>query len=80
VKEEAERKKREEEWRAQSQGREPLTRFIKAARDGVALNKHGRRYRRRSVDSLESALAQIPDELARPSARKSEAERRAGAR
>jgi integrase len=44
---------------------EVRTRFIKAARDGVALNKHGRRYRRRSVDSLESALAQIPDELAR---------------
>ena len=40
-------------------------RFVEAARDGVALNKWGRRYRRRAVEDLESALRQIPDSLAR---------------
>ena len=38
--------------------------FVAAARDGVALNKWGRRYRRRAVDDLESALAQLPAWLA----------------
>jgi integrase len=38
--------------------------FIDAARDGVALNKWGRRYRRRAVDDLESSLAQLPAWLA----------------
>lgn len=39
--------------------------FVKATREGVALNKWNRRYRRRAVQNLESALAQIPDPLAR---------------
>ena len=41
------------------------TRFVAAAREGVALNKWGRRYRRRAVQDLESALRQVPDRLAR---------------
>jgi hypothetical protein len=41
------------------------TRFVAAAREGVALNKWGRRYRRRAVQDLESALRQVPDQLAR---------------
>jgi hypothetical protein len=41
------------------------TKFVKAAREGVALNKWGRRYRRRAVQDLESALRQVPDKLAR---------------
>ena len=40
-------------------------RFIVAARDGIALNKWGRRYRRRAVDGLQSALQQLPDWLIR---------------
>jgi hypothetical protein len=40
-------------------------RFVTAAREGVALNKWGRRYRRRAVEDLESALRQIPDWMAR---------------
>jgi hypothetical protein len=39
--------------------------FIRAAREGVALNKWGRRYRRRAVDDLESALRHVPDRLGR---------------
>ncbi|HEV7770110.1 MAG TPA: hypothetical protein VGO66_05550 [Solirubrobacterales bacterium] len=39
--------------------------FIAAAREGIALNKWGRRYRRRAVNGLESALQRIPDDLAR---------------
>jgi hypothetical protein len=41
------------------------TRFVAAAKEGVALNKWGRRYRRRAVQDLESALRQVPDKLAR---------------
>jgi integrase len=41
------------------------TRFVTAAREGVALNKWGRRYRRRAVQDLESALRQVPDRLTR---------------
>jgi hypothetical protein len=41
------------------------TKFVAAAREGVALNKWGRRYRRRAVQDLESALRQVPDRLAR---------------
>jgi integrase len=41
------------------------TEFVAAAREGVALNKWGRRYRRRAVQDLESALRQVPDRLAR---------------
>lgn len=44
---------------------EARTKFVKAAREGVALNKWRRRYRRRAVESLESSLAHIPDHLAR---------------
>ena len=44
--------------------------FVAAARDGVALNKWGRRYRRRAVDVLESALAQLPAWLAPRKARR----------
>lgn len=39
--------------------------FVAAARDGVALNKWGRTYRRRAVEDLESALAKVPDRIAR---------------
>jgi integrase len=39
--------------------------FIAAAREGVALNKWGRRYRRRAWEDLESSLRRLPDELAR---------------
>jgi hypothetical protein len=39
--------------------------FVRDARDGVALNKWGRRYRRRSVEDLESSLARVPSALAR---------------
>lgn len=40
-------------------------RFIVAARDGVALNKWGRRYRARAVEDLESSLGRLPGWLAR---------------
>jgi integrase len=40
------------------------TRFIKDAKDGVALNKHRRPYRPNAYKDLESALAQVPDEIA----------------
>ena len=39
--------------------------FVEAAREGVALNKWGRRYRRRAWEDLESALKQIPESVAR---------------
>jgi integrase len=39
--------------------------FIEAARSGVALNKWGRRYRRRAWEDLESALRQVPEPIAR---------------
>jgi integrase len=39
--------------------------FTRDARDGVALNKWGRRYRRRAVQDLESALRQVPERVAR---------------
>jgi integrase len=39
--------------------------FIAAARDGVALNKWGRRYRRRAWEDLESSLRRLPDSLGR---------------
>ncbi len=42
---------------------EARDRFITAARDGIALNKWGRRYRPRAVEDLESALAQLPEPL-----------------
>ena len=41
------------------------TEFVAAAREGVALNKWGRRYRRRAVQDLQSALRQVPDQLGR---------------
>jgi integrase len=37
--------------------------FVMAAREGVALNKWGRRYRRRSWEDLDSALRRVPDAL-----------------
>ena len=39
--------------------------FIAAARDGVALNKWGRHYRRRAWEDLESSLRRLPDALTR---------------
>lgn len=39
--------------------------FVQAAREGVALNKWGRRYRRRAWEDLESALAHLPPEIRR---------------
>lgn len=44
---------------------EARTKFLGAAREGVALNKWGRRYRKRSVEDLESALAHVGEQLAR---------------
>jgi integrase len=41
------------------------TRFIEDAKNGVALNKHRRPYRPNAYKDLESALAQVPDEIAR---------------
>jgi len=46
---------------------EARRRFVQAAREGVALNKWRRRYRPRAVEDLESALAHVPDDLARRS-------------
>jgi integrase len=42
-----------------------IERFVGAARDGVALNKWGRRYRPRAWRDLESALRHVPDRLRR---------------
>jgi integrase len=39
--------------------------FIDAAREGVALNKWGRRYRQRAWQDMDSALRHVPDQLAR---------------
>ncbi len=44
---------------------EARPRFIKAAREGIALNKWRRRYRPRAYEDLETALKHVPDELAR---------------
>ncbi len=44
---------------------EAREKFVKAAREGVALNKWRRRYRKRAVEDLESALTRVPDDLAR---------------
>ncbi|HEY5054158.1 MAG TPA: hypothetical protein VII45_12190, partial [Solirubrobacterales bacterium] len=44
---------------------EARTRFIKDAKEGVALNKHRRPYRPRAVEDLDTALAQVPPEIAR---------------
>jgi integrase len=39
--------------------------FVGAAREGVALNKWGRRYRRRSWEDPDSSLRRVPDSIAR---------------
>jgi hypothetical protein len=39
--------------------------FVAAARDGIALNKWGRRYRRTAWKDLDSSLRKVPDTLAR---------------
>jgi integrase len=39
--------------------------FVKAAREGVALNKRRRRYRPRAVEDLDSARKHIPEQLER---------------
>jgi site-specific recombinase XerD len=44
---------------------EARPRFLKAAREGVALNKWRRRYRPRAYEDLETALKHVPDEMAR---------------
>lgn len=44
---------------------EARTRFVEDAKNGVALNKHRRPYRPSAYKDLESALAQVPDEIAR---------------
>ncbi len=44
---------------------EARSRFIKDAKDGIALNKHRRPYRPRAYEDLETALAQVPDTIAR---------------
>src|SRR3954447_14889916 len=40
--------------------------FVAAARDGIALNKWGRRYRTTAWKDLDGSLRRVPDELARP--------------
>lgn len=42
-----------------------IERFVEGARDGVVLNKWGRRYRRRAVEDIESALHHVPERLLR---------------
>lgn len=42
---------------------EARAKFVQAAREGVALNKWGRRYRKRAVEDLDSALAHLPERL-----------------
>jgi integrase len=44
---------------------EARTRFIKDVKNGTALNKHRRPYKPNAADDLESALAQVSDEIAR---------------
>lgn len=44
---------------------EARTRFVEDAKNGVALNKHRRSYRPNAYKDLESALAQVPEEIAR---------------
>ncbi|HEY7950532.1 MAG TPA: tyrosine-type recombinase/integrase [Solirubrobacterales bacterium] len=44
---------------------EARTRFVDDAKNGIALNKHRRPYRPNAYEDLESALAQVPDEIAR---------------
>jgi hypothetical protein len=39
--------------------------FVRAASEGVALNKWGRRYRRRAWQDMDSALQRVPDSLGR---------------
>lgn len=39
------------------------TDFVRAAEDGVALNKHGRRYRPKAVKDLRTSLNRVPDWL-----------------
>src|SRR5918912_3570899 len=39
--------------------------FVAAARDGIALNKWGRRYRKTAWKDLDGSLRSVPDELAR---------------
>jgi integrase len=46
------------------------TRFLQGARNGVVLNKHGRKYRKRAIKELESALKHLPDSLLRTPADK----------
>jgi integrase len=41
------------------------TRFIRDVKNGTALNKHRRPYKPKAADDLESALAQVSDEIAR---------------
>jgi integrase len=44
---------------------EAREKFLASAAEGIVLNKWGRRYRRRAVEDLDSALRKIPDELLR---------------
>jgi len=46
------------------------TRFLRGARDGVVLNKYGRKYRKRAIKELKSALKHVPDSLLRTPADK----------
>ena len=43
---------------------EARTRFVEDAKNGIALNKHHRPYRPNAYKDLESALTQVPDEIA----------------
>jgi integrase len=44
---------------------EAKERFLKAVREGVALNKRGRPYKPKARESLEHALARVPESMAR---------------
>jgi integrase len=45
--------------------REARTRFIEDAKSGIAINKHRRPYRPNAYEDLDSALAQVPEGIAR---------------
>jgi integrase/recombinase XerC len=45
--------------------RDARERFVEAAREGVALNKWGRPYRRKALIDLESSLKRLPEDFAR---------------
>jgi integrase len=45
--------------------RDARSQFVKAAREGIALNKRRRRYRRRAYENLEQSLKHLPESMLR---------------